>query len=198
MFPVNLTGHAAPGKKELLQACLARNVAVVAMKPFGGGMLLQGARKLQVNRYLSGSGERTMTQAAPITPVQCLAYTLSQVGVQVAIPGCASLDQLASALAYEDASDAEKDFSDTVVGFDVTGECVYCNHCLPCPAYIDIGQTLRLLDLAEQEMTIELRAAYALLPTPASACIQCGSCESRCPFGVATVSRIEQAATLFG
>jgi len=60
-----------------------------------------------------------------------------------------------------------EDFSANVADFKqyVTGECVYCNHCLPCPVVIDIGQTLRLLDMARQNLTTELRAASALCPS---------------------------------
>jgi len=80
----------------------------------------------------------------------------------------------------------------------VEGECVYCNHCLPCPAKIDIGQVSRLLDMAQYRLTDELRAAYAALPVKASDCTQCGACEARWPFGVSVITRMEQAARLFG
>ena len=134
-----------------------------------------------------------------ITPVQCLAYTLSQVGVSTAIPGCADLEQLAASLAYLEASEEARDFSMHLTDFEqyIEGECVYCNHCLPCPSVIDIGQVNRLLDLAQQAMMPELQAAYDGLASKASDCTQCGVCEDRCPFGVSVMDRMELAAEMF-
>jgi len=200
MFPVNMTGNAIPGKKELFKACVAHGVGIVAMKPYGGGKLLQEQRTVQVARYQTGGGAVKVGKKAPITPVQCLAYTLSQVGVCAAIPGCESVAHVRDALAYEQAGDAERDFSAVLGDFEqyVPGECVYCNHCLPCPAHIDIGQTIRLLDMSEHAPSPALRATYAALPVKASACTACGACEKRCPFSVATVTKIQQAATRLG
>ncbi|MBN1874954.1 MAG: aldo/keto reductase [Anaerolineae bacterium] len=199
MFPINMTGNAILGKKDLLKTCMARGVGVVAMKPYGGGKLLQGPRTVRVARYQTGGEAFKINKTVPITPVQCLAYTLSQVGVCVAIPGCADVAQLNAALAYETATDEEKDFSEIITEFDqyIAGECVYCNHCLPCPSNIDIGETIRLLEMAQQEMTAQVRAAYMALSTNASDCIQCGACEQRCPFGVQVMTKMQEAAGLF-
>ena len=199
MFPVNMTGNAIPGKKDLFKTCVARGVGIVAMKPYGGGKLLQGPRTVRMAHYQTGGDALKISKTVSITPVQCLAYTLSQVGVCAAVPGCADVDQLHAALTYETATEEEKDFSDILQEFEqyVTGECVYCNHCLPCPARIDIGETIRLLDMAQQGMTPVIRAAYDALPAKASDCTTCGACETRCPFGVPTVAKIQQAAALF-
>jgi predicted aldo/keto reductase-like oxidoreductase len=200
MFPVNMAGNAVPGKKDLLKTCQARGVGVVAMKPLGGGKLLQGPRTVRLAHYQMGGETQQIKKNVPITPVQCLHYTLSQVGVCAAIPGCANVEELRGVLAYEQAIEAEKDFSAIIADFEqyVPGECVYCNHCLPCPAQIDIGQTLRLFDMAQQDFTPAIRAAYDAMPTHASDCTTCGACEKRCPFGVSTVARIAEAAALFG
>ena len=73
----------------------------------------------------------------------------------------------------------------------------YCNHCLPCPAQIDIGQTIRLFEMAQQEMTPGVRSAYEKMVAHASDCVQCGACEERCPFGVQVIDKMAQAAALF-
>lgn len=33
----------------------------------------------------------------------------------------------------------------------MTGRCMYCNHCQPCPARIDIAAVTKFLDLATQQ-----------------------------------------------
>jgi predicted aldo/keto reductase-like oxidoreductase len=54
---------------------------------------------------------------------------------------------------------------------------------------------MRLLDLAVHGVSVELHVQYRSLPgAPASACIACGNCRDRCPFGVDTPARMEQAA----
>ena len=158
--------------------------------------------ELNSYRYLSRDEQyeaMKLKKQSPITPVQCLSYTLSQVGVSAALPGCADKEQLVAALAYLDAPEEARDFSVLLVEFEqyVEGECVYCNHCLPCPSTIDIGQVNRLLDLAQQELTTELQAAYDALASKPSDCTLCGACVERCPFGVSVIARMEQAVTLF-
>jgi len=115
------------------------------------------------------------------------------------VPGCANLEELADALAYDGTSAEDRDYAEALAGFEqyVEGQCTYCNHCLPCPSHIDIGQTLRLLDLAANGVTPALQAAYDAMPASASDCIECGACETRCPFGVPTVNRIAEAAEMF-
>lgn len=198
MFPINLAGNAIPGKNDLLKACVTHNVGLVAMKPFGGGKLLSRERTVRVARYQMGGEALKLKKSVPITPVQCLSYVLAQVGVSTTVPGCADLEQLAAALAYWEAAEEEKDFSAIVAEFQqyVAGECVYCNHCLPCPSAIDIGQTIRMLEMAQQHLTAELQAAYDALPAKASDCAQCGACTERCPFGVDVVWKMEQAVEL--
>jgi len=79
---------------------------------------------------------------------------------------------------------------------------MYCNHCLPCPVGIDIGETTRLLDRMEAPASgfdpSVLRASYAALSAHAGDCIACGVCESRCPFGVGVIRNMERAAVVFG
>jgi predicted aldo/keto reductase-like oxidoreductase len=182
MHVVNLSGDAEPQRKRLYHTCAAEGVAVVAMKPFAGGVLLQDR----------GNGP-------PPTPVQCLAYALAQPAVVMAIPGVKSTDELAAALAVLSADDAERDFSAALARFQqpVRGQCVYCNHCLPCPAGIDVGRTIRLLDTAGERPDAGAVAEYANLPVKPSACTECGACVQRCPFEVDAMARVRRAAAVF-
>lgn len=200
MFPVNLPSNAVEGKRELLNACAARGVAVVAMKPFGGGKLLQENRTVQLASYQAGGESMKVKKTAPITPVQCLAYVLSQPGVSTAVPGCKSAEEVSAALGWLTATEAEKDFSEILAGFEqfVSGECTYCNHCLPCPSKIDIGQTMRLLDMAREELTAQIRATYNQMSTHASDCSECNACTERCPFGVDVVPKMKETVAVFG
>ncbi|MGD9498434.1 MAG: aldo/keto reductase [Armatimonadota bacterium] len=197
MFPINLPGHATPGRRELFQTCLDRGIGLVAMKPYGGGKLLT-ARPASADDRRNTSGRAQEAQGQAATPVQCLAYALSQPGVATVVPGCSNLSQLEDALAWADASDAERDFAPVLAGLGQSrvGECVYCNHCLPCPAGIDIGAVMRLLDRARVQVTAALRAEHASLAVNADDCRQCGACTPRCPFGVDPAKSMEEAQRL--
>jgi uncharacterized protein len=195
MFPVNLSSHAEPGRRALLQACVEQGVGVVAMKPYGGGKLLQTNRTVQFVRYQTGGPAFKRKVPRTLTPVRCLSYVLTQPAVATAVAGVASVPELEAGLAYLDASDEDKDFSDAISGFQQyhTGECVYCNHCLPCPVAIDIGFVSRLVDTYSPAV----QARYDALPVKASACTRCGACVKRCPFAVDVLAMIDRAVELY-
>jgi predicted aldo/keto reductase-like oxidoreductase len=199
MFTINMAGNAVPGKKELLQECARRGVGVVAMKPFAGGRLLQGDGEIEMNNWQVGGGERRLDKRCAVTPVQCISYALSRIGVSTVVPGCRDLEQLSASLAYLSATEAEKDYSGAVAAFKeyVPGQCMYCNHCLPCPSRIDIGRVIQMLETSADRPTAAERAAYLALPAHAADCIQCGDCVERCPFGVEVIGRMERAAARF-
>ncbi len=199
MFPINLAGHAVPGKRELFGACAAHDVALVAMKPYAGGKLLARERKVAMENWQTGGAPLEIERSVTITPAQCLSYVLAQVGLSTIVPGVKNLAELEATWAYWTATEEERDYSAVLSDFQqyTSGECVYCNHCLPCPSVIDIGQTIRLFETAQRHFTAELAATYAALPANAADCIQCGSCMERCPFGVDVIDKMERAAKLF-
>ena len=208
MFPINLAGHGLPGRRELLVYCEEQGIAVVAMKPYAGGKLLTPSRTLLIESWQRGTAGSVDVPPSEvekasglkgITPVQCLAYALAQPGVVTAVPGCADLAQLRQAQAYAQASAAELDFAAALADFAVpaSGECVYCNHCLPCPVGIDVGGTIRVLESASWLEAAALTAAYRALPVSPSACTDCGTCGEHCPFGVDAPSKVLAAAERF-
>lgn len=199
MFPVNLASGAIPGKQELLETCQRLNVGVVAMKPYGGGRLLAPETASEIGIWHTGGRNAHLERTATITPVQCLAYVLDQTGLCAAVPGCKDIPELRAALAYNTASPAERDYRTAMASVRLieVGDCVYCTHCLPCPADINIAETSRLLDLGREGVSQKLREAYRALPVPASACQECGDCEERCPFDVPVRDRMRWAAAMY-
>jgi len=199
MYPVNLAANLVPGNAELFALCARHGVGLVAMKPYAGGQLLRKEGSVFLRWVQSGGESLKVEKSATMTPVQCMSYVLSQPGVSTVVPGVKNAEELAEALAYFEATDEEKDCSALIAGVQSypTGTCQYCNHCLPCPAEIDIAATIRLLDSAQQGLTEELRAAYSRLPAKALACTACQACLERCPFDVDIVARMQEAVALF-
>ncbi len=81
-----------------------------------------------------------------------------------------------------------------------TDKCMYCGHCAPCTAGIDIASVNKFADLCEaQHMVPEtVREHYNVLSVKAGACVKCGQCEARCPFGVKIVEHMQKAVDIFG
>jgi len=200
MFPVNLAGNAVPGRRGLANACLTHDVGLVAMKPFAGGRLLRAGDEVRAESWQVGGEGVTLRRSVPATPVQCLAYILEQPGLTTIVPGCQSVAEVDAAQAYWTASAAARDYAPLLSDFQQyrDGECVYCNHCLPCPLAIDVGRTMRLLDAARAGGLAWARPQYAAMEPKAADCIACGDCEARCPFGVPAVERLAEAAALLG
>ncbi len=199
MIQVNLANNAMVGRNEMLAMCEKEAIGLVAMKVFAGGKLLQRNRTVNIAAWRTG-GMRLKKKISPsITPIKCISYTLSQIGVCTVIPGVKNVDELNDAIAYLNATDEEKDFSELLTDFNeyITGECVYCNHCLPCPSDIDIGQTIRLFEVTKQGFTKEIQNKYNKLPAKASDCNECGVCIERCPFEVDVISKMIQIRKLF-
>ena len=103
------------------------------------------------------------------------------------------------ALSWLEAAPKERDYSvlGTFTPKDVTGTCVYCNHCAPCPAGLNIGLINKYYDLARigDDMAAD---HYAKLEKHASDCLHCGHCDRRCPFSVAQSRRMEEIREYFG
>ena len=133
-----------------------------------------------------------------LTHNQCLQYALDRPSVLVAVPGVLTMKHLDQLLKFLTATEEEKDYS--IIGSftadTITGTCVYCNHCQPCPAGIDIGLVNKYYDLAMAGDSIAANH-YTKLSAKADACLHCGHCENHCPFGVKQESRMEQICNYF-
>ena len=129
---------------------------------------------------------------------QCLQYAIDRPGVLTAVPGVQTMEHLETLLRFLTSTEEERDYS--IIGSftadTITGTCVYCNHCQPCPAGIDIGLVNKYYDLA---LAGDIIAAnhYTKLSVNATACLRCGHCEERCPFSVKQMSRMGEIAEYF-
>ena len=98
-------------------------------------------------------------------------------------------EQVNDAVAYETATEEEKDYASVIANapfHSYKGECTYCGHCKPCAADLDIAMINKFYDLAtmQPEVPATIRSHYELLAHKASECIGCQECEPRCPIGV--------------
>lgn len=134
-----------------------------------------------------------------MTRNQCIQYALDCPGVLTVVPGVRGLDDLNELLTFPDAAQEERDYSfiRELTPKDIEGHCVYCSHCHPCPAGIDIGLVNKYYDLARAGDELA-KNHYRKLGTKASACRDCGHCDRRCPFQVEQSRRMREIAEYFG
>jgi predicted aldo/keto reductase-like oxidoreductase len=107
------------------------------------------------------------------------------------------------ALRYFELTNKEKDYSGILSHMrnDFKGNCVYCSHCQPCPAEIDIAYVHKYLDIARLDKAAippSIKSHYKSFRKKGKDCTQCGHCESRCPFGVNIIKNMEEAEGLLG
>lgn len=176
-----------PERAALYRLCEAKGVGINVMKGYAGGRLFDPA--------LSPFG-------VALTPVQCIHYALTRPAVCSVLTGVETPEQVLAAVAYETAGEAEKDYATVLANAPAhaySGQCTYCGHCAPCPMEIDIAMVNKLYDLATMtdQPSSMVAAHYHSLAAGAADCIGCGGCETRCPFGVRVVERMELARKLF-
>ncbi|MGI6070058.1 MAG: aldo/keto reductase [Blautia sp.] len=180
-------GGIAPERKELYQLCEQLGVGITVMKGYAGGRLFSA---------------KASPFGVALTPVQCIHYALTRPAVASILTGCETLEQVEEAVAYETASEEEKDYASVLANAPrhaFGGQCTYCGHCAPCPVEIDIAMVNKLYDLAvmQEGVPSTLKAHYLELSAKGGDCIQCAGCEERCPFGVPVMERMEKASQLF-
>ncbi len=170
-------------RANLFRRCEKDGVGISVMKPFHAGKLL--------------TKDHSPFKVA-LTKYQCLQYALDRPGVLTVVPGIRGLADLKELLGFASATQAEKDYS--VIGSftaeKANGNCVYCNHCQPCPMGIDIGIVNKYYDLACSGDKLAI-SHYDKLVVKADACVNCGHCDARCPFEVKQSKRMEKINNYF-
>lgn len=170
-------------RAELYRRCEKEGVGISVMKAFGGGKLLNA---------------KTSPFKKALTEYQCIQYALDKPGVLTVLPGIRGKQDLKRILGFLEADREEKDYSviGTFTPQDAEGACVYCNHCQPCPAGIDIAVINKYYDLALAGDELA-KNHYDKLEVKADACIKCGHCNRRCPFHVDQMQRMEEIGCYF-
>ena len=174
-------------RQELYSYCESAGVAITVMKPLAAGTLLRA-------------------EASPfgvaMTVPQCIQYALDRNGVKCVIVGCHSVEEVLQAVCYDQLSEQERSYAHIFASgnqINMTGRCMYCNHCQPCPSHIDIAAVTKFLDLAssQPEVPETVMQHYWSLNATAADCLMCGRCEPNCPFGVKVRENMKKARELF-
>ncbi len=177
-----------PKRAELYKLCTQKQIGITVMKTLGGGKLIS---------------PKHTPFAQPLTVPQCIHYALSRPAVASVLLGAQSRAEIAASTQYFELDDAARDYMGVLGSMrnDFKGNCVYCNHCQPCPAGIDIAAVNKYLDIARltpDNVPPSIRSHYRGLSHHGGECISCGSCEQRCPFEVSIIDHMAEAQAVFG
>lgn len=174
MFPYNIVEQQGA---ELIHRCAQAGKGFIAMKPLAGGAIEDGRLALR--------------------------YVLSNPDVTVAIPGMADPGELANNVQGSEniapLTEEEEQACRKVRDALGTQFCRRCNYCAPCTVGIQIPGVFLLQGyLNRYGLESWARERYAAVPVKAGACIQCGACETRCPYQLPIRAMLKQAAEDFG
>lgn len=174
MFPYNIVETQGLA---LMRKCAEKGIGFIAMKPLAGGALDDATLAL---RFIANNPD-----------------------VTVVIPGMADHKEIeqniaavcnVSPLTSEENAKIEEIRSELGTQF-----CRRCNYCAPCTVGINIPGVF-LMDgyLTRYGLGNWAKMRYAAMDKKASDCVDCGVCESRCPYQLSIRDMLKQAAKKFG
>jgi len=169
-----------------LRYAASKGLAVVVMEPLLGGRLSSPPRPIQ--EVLNGSGiSRSPSDLA-------LQWIWDQPEVTVVLSGMNTMTQVEENLLSADGSGVgslSAEERDMIGGIQRTYEsmvpitCTKCGYCMPCPNGVDIPENFDLYNGGFiHDDVARSRNSYSKFmeeKARASACIQCGECEEKCP-----------------
>ena len=174
MFPYNIVESQG---KELIAKCAAAGKACIDMKPLAGGAIEDAALALR--------------------------YVCADPNVTVTIPGMADPKELEQNLAA--VSDTSPISAEELEKMEAVRKmlgaqfCRRCNYCQPCTAGINISGCF-LFDgyLSRYGLADWAKDRYNAMAVKASACVDCGLCETRCPYNLPIRDMLKKVAAHFG
>ena len=174
MFPYNIVETQA---EELIARCGEKNIGFIDMKPLAGGAIEDATLALR--------------------------FIAANPNVTVIIPGMAEPKELDQNLAaMEDNSpltDADWTRINAIRQDLGTHFCRRCNYCAPCSAGIPISAVFLMEGyFSRYGLADWARSRYEALAGHASDCIDCGVCETRCPYELPIRQMLKSAAQKFG
>ena len=169
MFPYNIVETQG---EALIKKCAEKNIGFVDMKPLAGGAIEDAALAVR--------------------------FLVSNPDVTVVIPGMADPKEVEVNLsAAENTAPLSADEQSKVQQVrDALGR---CNYCAPCTVGINIPSVFLFQGYLDRYGLADwAKDRYGAMAVKASACIQCGACEPRCPYGLPIRQMLKEAAAKFG
>ena len=174
MFPYNIVESQG---EDLMRRLKEKNIAFIDMKPLAGGAIENGRLALR--------------------------YVCANEAVTITIPGMYSINEVKKNV--EAVNDTSPLSADELAAIDKvkqelgTNFCRRCNYCAPCTVGINIsGAFLFHGYLSRYGLEDWAKGRYEGLTAKASDCVECGVCETRCPYHLPIRDMLKKVAVDFG
>lgn len=172
-FPYNIVEDQAD---EVFKKAYERGIGTIVMKPLAGGALDDATLAIK--------------------------YILSKEYVSVAIPGMDSVDQVrqnVSVLQDLNLTDEENIKIEEIRNSLGKKFCRRCEYCLPCPVNINIPANFLLEGYyTRYNLKDWAKQRYTALDVKASDCIECGKCETKCPYDLPIREMLKEVSSKLG
>lgn len=161
----------------LLEKAKKKDIGTIAMKPIAGGVL-------------KDYGEES------------LRYILENENLTVAIPGMKSVEEVRrNGKVGSDFHPLEREKKEELLKVAKslgTDFCRRCNYCAPCTVGINISGNFTL-DLYNTKYNLHdwAKSRYDAQSIKADQCIECGICESRCPYDLPIIEKLKGVSERF-
>ena len=181
-----------------------KGLGVAVMGPVGGGRL--GSPSEVVSRLLAG-------QQRVSSPEIALRFVLSNPHVSMALSGMSSLEQLEENFATASRSDKLSDEELDQIASSVRENqrmmdlyCTGCKYCEPCPEDVNISEIFRCMNYLQvwdlkqfaRQQYSQIGQSEWLKGKRADACIECGTCEDKCPQIIPIIEQLKVCRRLLG
>jgi len=173
MFPYNFVEvHGA----KCIEKCTEKNIGFICMKPLAGGAI----------------------ENVPLA----MRFIAANPHITVNIPGMANLAELEQNVkATEDATPlTEEELKEVQHIRDTLGNtfCRRCNYCQPCTMGINISFCFTCNGyLTRYDLKDWAVSRYSSMAVKPDACIECGACESRCPYKLPIIDMLKTVSENF-
>lgn len=173
MFPYNLVETQG---EDLMHQCTEKNIGFIVMKPLAGGAIEDPELAL---RFICANPDATI-----VIPGM---YDVKEIDINLAA--------VENTAPLTDAEFAKIEEIRHTLGSNF---CRRCNYCQPCSAGIGISAIFILQGYYDRYGLQDwAKGRYDALPVKASACIDCGACEPRCPYNLPIREMLKDAASKF-
>lgn len=174
MFPYNIVETQG---EELIRICGEKNIGFIAMKPLAGGAIEDATLAMR--------------------------FIASNPAVTVVIPGMAEEKEITQnqAAVSDTAPLSQEELAkiQTIRNTLGTQFCRRCNYCAPCSAGIPISAVFLMEGyFSRYDLKDWAVKRYMAMDKKASDCIDCGVCETRCPYNLPIRKMLKTAVEKFG
>jgi len=182
--------------EQAIEYAAEQGLGVVAMGPVGGGRLSYPSE------FIQGMVEQKLS-----TPELALRFVLSNPNIHCALSGMGNIRMIdentkTASLDRPLSSSERKRIMATLEKSKALADiyCTGCGYCMPCPHGVDIPGCFSAMILKKVYHLDEVAANIydgKKPETQASACVECGTCEKKCPQNIPIIQRLKEVTELF-